>query len=379
MLDKLLAQIPGVTIVVSTVLPGTASGIVDNRGAVNAQIRDLVNDRRFNRGQKVVLADVDAPAGFLTKEYITGDGIHPNDEGHRRLAAIFHRAIKGAHQDGLITEPKDTGMSDDPGGEGGSNTCDKVYGSGNSYGPVTTQAGSGLEDGVYSHNGRFMTTTDIPVGYVTTNYTFARVFEPFGAHDFVYLLPATSSDYSYARYIIVKNQGDGNWQGTHLVNMPDKCIPRGVRFADVNADGLDDMLCVSPNGDVYVSINTGRSDIFTGPLLWKSNEGSLQARVRLADIDGDGRADYCTIADNGDIRCWRNWGTGDLPIGWQDLGVVFTGKGMGDVDGVRFADINGDVSLPSFHSPFFSRCPISCLLVPSFLGWRREKPTYTYT
>ena len=57
--------------------------------------------------------------------------------------------------------------------------------------------------------------------------------------------------------------------------MPDKCILCGVRFADVNADRLDDMLCVSLNGDVYVSINTGWSDIFTGPLLWKLNEGSL--------------------------------------------------------------------------------------------------------
>ncbi|KAK4188152.1 hypothetical protein QBC35DRAFT_463226 [Podospora australis] len=27
---------------------------------------------------------------------------------------------------------------------------------------------------------------------------------------------------------------------------------------------------------------------------------------------------------------------------WQPLGIVFTGKGMGDVNGVRFYDINGD-------------------------------------
>jgi hypothetical protein len=153
MLDKLFNDIPGVTIVVSTVLPGTVSGIVNNRGSVNAQIRQLVSDRRYSRGQKVVLADTDSPAGFFTTDHLTGDGIHPNDEGHQRLAAIFHRAIREARRAGFVSEPKDTGMSDEPGVGSGSSTCDKVYGSGNSYGPVNTQAGSGLDDGIYSHIG----------------------------------------------------------------------------------------------------------------------------------------------------------------------------------------------------------------------------------
>lgn len=33
-----------------------------------------------------------------------------------------------------------------------------------------------------------------------------------------------------------------------------------------------------------------------------------------------------------------------MPEYWQAMGTVFTGKGMGDVNGVRFGDINGDVS-----------------------------------
>lgn len=80
------------------------------------------------------------------------------------------------------------------------------------------------------------------------------------------------------------------------------------------------------------------------PALWKSNVGLPQARVRIADVDGDGRADYCVVADSGDISCWRNGGQGPMPDYWQSFGVVFIGKGMGDVDGVRFYDINGDVS-----------------------------------
>lgn len=74
----------------------------------------------------------------------------------------------------------------------------------------------------------------------------------------------------------------------------------------------------------------------------KDNENYPQERVRLADIDGDGRADYCVLADNGDISCWRNGWIDDVPKYWQPLGKRFTGKDMGDITGVRFEDINGD-------------------------------------
>jgi hypothetical protein len=69
----------------------------------------------------------------------------------------------------------------------------------------------------------------------------------------------------------------------------------------------------------------------------------LKLTLERSDIDGDGRLDYCVTADNGDISCWRNGGTTeDMPTFWQETGVIFTGKGMGDIRGTRFVDINGD-------------------------------------
>lgn len=62
----------------------------------------------------------------------------------------------------------------------------------------------------------------------------------------------------------------------------------------------------------------------------------------MGDIDGDGRLDYCVAADNGDIYCWRNGGLGARAEYWQDLGKVAPGRGMGDLDGVRLVDINGE-------------------------------------
>lgn len=67
------------------------------------------------------------------------------------------------------------------------------------------------------------------------------------------------------------------------------------------------------------------------------------ANLTLTDIDGDGRADYCLVDDNGDVRCSRNGGQGDKAAYWQGFstengvrGVVFKGKNKGDKRGTRF-------------------------------------------
>jgi hypothetical protein len=40
----------------------------------------------------------------------------------------------------------------------------------------------------------------------------------------------------------------------------------------------------------------------------------------------------------------------DMPKYWQPLGKRFTGKGIGDLRGVRLEDINGDVRYPLRHA-----------------------------
>jgi hypothetical protein len=131
-------------------------------------------------------------------------------------------------------------------------------------------------------------------------------------------------------------------------------------------DGLDDFVCIALDGTAYASVNNGDGrqasspPTFRGIGQWKSSEGYEQARVRLGDVDGDGRADYCGLASNGDMTCWRNgwigilrslislnapltsWDIEDTLAYWQPLGKRFDGKGMGDLRGVRFEDINGD-------------------------------------
>lgn len=113
-------------------------------------------------------------------------------------------------------------------------------------------------------------------------------------------------------------------------SVDDNCNETGAHFIDINGkwviqcmlltapltelmlgDGLDDFVCVALDGTAFASVNNGDETATSPPTFkflgkWKDREGYDQARVRLGDVDGDGRADYCVLMSNGDIRCWRN-------------------------------------------------------------------------
>lgn len=109
---------------------------------------------------------------------------------------------------------------------------------------------------------------------------------------------------------------------------------------------MDDYVCIEPDGNLRVGINSGSDG---GNPLFKfikfdvpAHAGYEGRHVCLGDIDGGGRTNYCLIGDDGFTKCWRNGGLGDSAAYWQDFGVVFTPKGKGDLRGTRFIDINGD-------------------------------------
>ena len=162
------------------------------------------------------------------------------------------------------------------------------------------------------------------------------------------------------RFGVHKNSGDGRGVFTRIgENQGDMrgniyCIPRGLHFADVDGDGLDDIICVSPTGDLHMSRNNGDGDrnanrLPTFEYLGRIMTGKApQKQIRLADIDGDGRVDYGVVHGNGNVEFWRNGGTGKTPGFWQHLGVRSTMSPLTAAndrnDGIRFEDINGDAS-----------------------------------
>lgn len=233
LLDSLYAAVPNVTIIVSTVLPGTADGIPQNRDYVNSQIRTLVNDRQ-SQGQKIVLVDVDIPAGFFTTQDLVSDGIHPTDEGHLRLAAFYLQGIEEANSLGYITPPAETGLSD-AAGDPGDTTCDKTFASGESHG-AQTQQGSGLDDGIYVHDSISQGVRGYVFADPGANFTFARLQNPFGVHDLLWIKNDLSEGLRI--YVYYRNEDAYFTPMNGALFFQDTCIARGVHFVDVNGKWL---------------------------------------------------------------------------------------------------------------------------------------------
>ncbi|KAI1741483.1 hypothetical protein F4680DRAFT_457982 [Xylaria scruposa] len=116
-------------------------------------------------------------------------------------------------------------------------------------------------------------------------------------------------------------------------------------FGDFNGDGLDDFFCIKDQAVVWASLNRGGN-----PPRFESI-GQVHNRPRLVadhnlDIDGDGRVDFCLASDN-DVKCSRNGGKGDDHF-WQGFstnsgvrGIVFNAR-SGPLSGVFLGDLNGD-------------------------------------
>ncbi|SPN96486.1 uncharacterized protein DNG_00014 [Cephalotrichum gorgonifer] len=223
-------------VILSTLLPGDYNDeALLRKLRIGATYRRLVTDYRNKKC--IYLADTDpvgSPNTFLDVNgpYWTDD-IHPNNEGHRRVAYIFYAAIHRALAAGKVKKAAPKESQDRSG-------CDKKFG-----------------NGIYAGETLLMARLSV-------------------------------------------NQGDGS-------------------------------------GDTPPT--------FKDAGLIKTSEGK-QSRVRLADIDGDGRGDYGIIGDDGKIRFWRNGWVDDVPKFWQYLGVrssLNSGEsGDTHADGVRFEDINGD-------------------------------------
>ncbi|KAM0258235.1 hypothetical protein ACHAPA_011356 [Fusarium lateritium] len=261
----------------------------------------------------------------------------PTTEGHKKMASVFYKAFELAI--GSLVP-----LVDVP--EIGAAGCNNEPSKSKYVGKNTQKGDAGQNNGIYKHKSQEMPVkTTIMSSKDINQYRFAKLF---GRESDELVGWYEQSDGSHA-FGVWKSNRDGSFTKIDDMNPDISCKPAGINFIDMNGDGYNDLDCVGPDGSAQLSVNQGDGDkdgnkppTFKAHGEIKKNEGFKQDHVRLADIDGDGRGDYCIIDNKGDIQCWRNGCTGEAPEYWQSLGTRFTSKNMGDINGVHFADINGD-------------------------------------
>lgn len=55
---------------------------------------------------------------------------------------------------------------------------------------------------------------------------------------------------------ISSSRGDGSFDAPVDIDVKDGCPIQGIRWGDVNNDGFDDFICITPTGEMFVSLNT---------------------------------------------------------------------------------------------------------------------------
>ncbi|KAI0006972.1 SGNH hydrolase-type esterase domain-containing protein [Xylariaceae sp. FL0662B] len=338
MLDHLFKDISNTTVILSTLLPNKKEKTNSCVQVVNKRYRDIVSARQAKK-QKIVLAEMDD--GFMTTKNLK-DSTHPTDEGYKMMASVWVSAIHDAEKRKFLTAPEDTGVADDA---------------------VPLSSKSSCGDPKYIHESENKKrifepgTTKRPEDFYR-RVSFAQLVNVFASKDRIAeldeliwdVLPG-HPDYAPGYHIFMNN--DGKYGPITKIDTKGYCKSEtgaSLNWGDVDGDGLADYICIGPAGNMYVSINKGGNPPkfdYIG-MVKKGPTGVKQSNILLGDIDGDGRIDYCVLASNGDLSCYRNnirdyAKTKDFERIWTRIGKnpIFKYKG-GDVSGVRLLDFDGD-------------------------------------
>ncbi|KAH8666554.1 family 3 carbohydrate esterase, partial [Xylariales sp. PMI_506] len=173
-----------------------------------------------------------------------------------------------------------------------------------------------------------------------------------GDCDIIYADPDTGA----VRVWINNYSTTGNWNSwTETSNSALTCDQhRGlgfsdlaVRFADISGNGRADYLCIEPDSTVHGNIHN--DDGSFGPRIQiKVSISKDRANLRWADVNGDGLDDMLWVEKfSGDTYVWYNQGPGDpsallgSSYSWREQDeMAYAGNAEGNCE--YFTDIDGD-------------------------------------
>ncbi|MGW1277814.1 FG-GAP-like repeat-containing protein [Streptomyces tsukubensis] len=339
LMDRILAAAPDVTVLVAGIVPNYRPGVSARVEAFNSALPGLVAARQA-QGRKVFQVNIPT-----LKTHDLPDGLHPNDNGYKKMARAFSETLARAEVRGGITEnvtvaPPSPGAALSLGDGDVDFDADGradylVVGASGSVRVLLNRGGDG--QGGWEDLGQVASGSSLWTG---GQVRFAD-FDADGRAD--YLVVGASGSVR----VLLNRGGDGRggWEDLgQVASGSSQWTSDQLRFADFDADGRTDYLVVAGNGSVRVLLNRGGDGrggweslgyVASGSSLWTGGQ------VRFADFDADNRADYLIIDANGSVRVLLNRG-GDGRGGWENLGYVASGSSHWTGGQVRFGDYNAD-------------------------------------
>lgn len=100
LLENLWMASPGSTVVLSTLVVNRDPEIDARIISANQSLQKLV-EKRVTEQRRIILADMYRPEGPSVED-LGHDGIHPDDLGYKKMAAIWYRAIEEAANKGFL-------------------------------------------------------------------------------------------------------------------------------------------------------------------------------------------------------------------------------------------------------------------------------------
>ncbi|KAL8672053.1 MAG: hypothetical protein Q9168_003480 [Polycauliona sp. 1 TL-2023] len=406
LLSKIKSSCPDATILVAQIIQIKGSASNARVTAYNARIPGLVASQVAQGHRNIAAVDFSS----ITANDLE-DGLHPTNNGYTKMGDIWFAAIQSAASKGWIKAPNKADPSA-VAATGGTQQCaDGLFwypaqkgapvasGIGHGGDGLST-TGDGVDDYIYVDEVGILTAyvNGGPSGTASAGWIWYLQGEKgvintgVGAkREQIILADIDATGDKKADYLVVNmetgavtaylNGGRNPKANKGWVWLPQGVVAtgigrdgQGVRFADINGDGKADYVWLSQKGEmeVYLNVigeNPAKFVPYNNGKFVATGVGGKRDEIRLADINGDRRADYIRIhQNNGSVDLWTNQ-VGINPANWIQHGSVASGVGSSGPN-VRFG-----ILTTSGRADYIPVVPSSGAITPWLNGCKKPATT----
>lgn len=105
LINYLYDTVKETTVILSALIPNKNKDHEANVVKINKQFVDLYH-KLHGQKKRIVYVDMHGPNGPKVED-ITDDGTHPNDEGYKKMAALWYKALQVASYRNYISKPEE--------------------------------------------------------------------------------------------------------------------------------------------------------------------------------------------------------------------------------------------------------------------------------